>query len=248
MFFPKNYTVAATASSLEKTNPQAMFDARASLLGNTMEILTMSWVLFRLAVKLGYLHQTPTMSEIAHGEVWKYHVVSGPVSQKSRVLKKYLKPENQMVWWVMSHADNRGSDVRLDAGTLLRPDRIQRTSINSAHWIWKSQLSFRWRRRADHINEKEARAAFTEVKRRARLRRNLGSRYLHLLDSSVAQGVLTKHRSTSFQLQRVVRRQCAVELIAQIKPIYAFVRSSMNPADWPSRRPYARFKKDHKRR
>ena len=135
MFFPKNYTVAATASSLEKTNPQAMFDARASLLGNTMEILTMSWVLSRLAVKLGYLHQTPTMSEIAHGEVWKYHVVSGPVSQKSRVLKKYLKPENQMVWWVMFHADNRGSDVRLDAGTLLRPDRIQRTSINSAHWI-----------------------------------------------------------------------------------------------------------------
>ena len=79
-------------------------------------------------------------------------------------------------------------------------------------------------------------------------KRNLGSRYLHLLDSSVAQGVLTKHRSTSFQLQRVVRRQCAVELIAQIKPIYAFVRSSMNPADWPSRRLYARFEKDHKRR
>ena len=69
-----------------------------------------------------------------------------------------------------------------------------------------------------------------------------------MLDSSVAQGVLTKHRSTSFQLQRVVRRQCAVELIAQIKPIYAFVRSSMNPADWPSRRPYARFKNDSKRR
>ncbi len=53
-------------------------------------------------------------------------------------------------------------------------------------------MSFPWRRLTDHINEKELRAAFAEVRRRAKSKRHLGSRYLHLLDSAVALGVLTR--------------------------------------------------------
>ena len=135
----------------------------------------------------------------------------------------------------MARAGHEGTDVRLSAGQLMKPDKIPRQGIDSAWWQWKGQVSFPWRRLSDHINEKELRVAFTEVRRRAKSKRHLGSRYLHLLDSAVALGVLTKHRSTSHRLQRVLRRQSAVELGSGLRPVYAFVRSSMNPADRPSR-------------
>ena len=150
-------------------------------------------------------------------------------------MTRRLTLEERLVWWVMAHADHKGTDVRLSAGQLMKPDRIPRQGIDSGWWRWKAQVTFPWRRQADHINEKELRAAFTEVRRKAKSRRSLGTRYLHLLDSAVALGVLTRHRSTSQRLQRVLRRQSAVELGSGVRPVYAFVRSSMNPADRPSR-------------
>ena len=97
-------------------------------------------------------------------------------------------------------------------------------------------MAFEWQVPESHINEKELRAAFVEIRRRARCRRHIGCRYLHLLDSAVSLGVLTRHRSTSHKLQSVLRRAAAVELAASLRPVYSFVRSAMNPADHASRR------------
>ena len=171
------------------------------------------------------------------------HVTYGHGDQPWRALSESLTEEARMVWWAMSHADHRGTDVRLDVGAVVRPDRIARHSVGSSFWEWKAALSSKWLRREDHTNEKEARAAFVEVRRRSRVMHHHGSRYLHLLDSSVSIGVPTKHRSSCYRSQRVTNRQNAVELGSNTRPIYAFVRSSQNPADWPSRRNHARSKK-----
>lgn len=56
-----------------------------------------------------------------------------------------------------------------------------------------------------------------------------------LLDSTAAFGVLSKKRSSSHKLQRVIQRYDALELAAFVKPYYAFVRFHLNPADRPSR-------------
>ena len=63
----------------------------------------------------------------------------------------------------------------------------------------------------------------------------LGSKFLHLLDSQVNIGVLTKGRSRSYSINFVTRRCNALTLAAFFHPVYAFVRSEVIPADEPSR-------------
>ena len=81
----------------------------------------------------------------------------------------------------------------------------------------------------------ERRAALTELKRRCRTKKRMGLKYLHLLDSAVAIGVLAKKRSSSHRLQRVVRRFDALETASGCVPIFSFCRSNHNPTDYPSR-------------
>ena len=107
-------------------------------------------------------------------------------------------------------------------------------SIDVRQWTWKVVRGFVWRKAA-HINELEARAGFADLRRRTRSKRNVGSKYLHLYDSQVCLGVMTKKRSSSYLLARVVRRADAIELASFVHPCYAYVRSSENPADAPSR-------------
>ena len=73
------------------------------------------------------------------------------------------------------------------------------------------------------------------MKWRARTVRRLHTKSLHLLDSAVSLGVISKRRSSSVRLHRVIRRLNAVELASLSQTVYAFVRSELNPADAPSR-------------
>ena len=58
---------------------------------------------------------------------------------------------------------------------------------------------------------------------------------MHLYDSQVALGVHTKKRSSSHKLARVIRKSNSLELAAFLAPFFAYVRSSDNPADRPTR-------------
>ena len=92
---------------------------------------------------------------------------------------------------------------------------------------------FKWKRAA-HINELEARAGLADLRRRTRSK-HIGTKYLHLYDSQVCLGVMTKKRSSAYRLARVIRKADAVELASFVHPCYSYVRSSDNPADRPSR-------------
>ena len=59
--------------------------------------------------------------------------------------------------------------------------------------------------------------------------------FLHLLDSMVNIGALSKHRSKSWALNRVVRSFSAWELAMGARAVFGFTSSSRNPADAPSR-------------
>ena len=146
-------------------------------------------------------------------------------------------------------APSRGG-ARLVAHEPQRPPRLRRspdhrrnheafenlkTRCRLYRWNWKSQLTVHWEDTECHINEKECRAALTELRRRARSRCNHGSRYLHLVDSMVGIAVLCRRRSSSHKLNGVVRKMASLELASQIQPVYVLVRSSLSPADHPSR-------------
>ena len=89
---------------------------------------------------------------------------------------------------------------------------------------------------AEHINVLELRAKLSAVKWRARKAANLGTKYVHLLDSQVNLGVLAKGRSSSQQLANVMEQICAVLLASRMIPVGGYTRTDDNPADEPSRR------------
>jgi hypothetical protein len=73
------------------------------------------------------------------------------------------------------------------------------------------------------------------LKWRSRRASSLGCKFLHLLDSQVNIGILTKGRTRSFCINFVTRRSNSLILAAFFHPVFAFVRSELNPADAPSR-------------
>lgn len=132
----------------------------------------------------------------------------------------------RLVHHFLRRAEFRGSDVRLDLGLVWRPDTIARTSINPKRWIWKVGQSYKWLRR-EHINLLELRAI---------LRTFRDCRFLHLSDSQICISVLTKGRSSSRKINRILRKIAALCLALNIYPLYAWIQSRLNPADAPSRR------------
>ena len=81
----------------------------------------------------------------------------------------------------------------------------------------------------------EARAALNAVRWRLRTQSSQGKRWLHLVDSQVTAGVLTKGRSSAAQLRRVVRRWNSLMMATNSHPMVGYVASEDNPADVPSR-------------
>ena len=235
---PTDYTIAAVRSGLAKSAPAQEFATRASLIGNSMHLIVMAWLFSHLAVEWGYLRRVPTWQELWENDVEKLVVRrESSASCGGGAHSRSIGPEERLVLWLSCHADSRGSDVRITTGELFRPNKIGRQHIETKWWSWKVVAAWAWCNDDSqiHINELELRAALTELKRRCRTKKRMGLKYLHLLDSAVALGVLTKKRSSSHRLQRVVRRFDALETASGCVPIFSFCRSSHNPADYPSR-------------
>eukprot|EP00971_Amphidinium_carterae_P033124 652048-Amphidinium_carterae.1 len=130
-------------------------------------------------------------------------------------------------------ATHKGSDVRLSTNTLMKPHIFPRQSLSAAHFSWKVRLSFELG--GQHINVLELRAADAGVRYYLRSRDRLGSRCLLALDSQVCLGVLVKGRSSSRQLNHVLRLYNCSVLLGHLLMFYVYVATNQNPADRPSR-------------
>ena len=91
----------------------------------------------------------------------------------------------------------------------------------------------------DHINALELYAIFVTFEWRASEALPLGCRVVHCTDSQVCQSVLTKGRSSSRRLSRILRRLNALLLACAVVPVFLYIRSEDNPADEPSRQQWA---------
>ena len=219
-----NYTDAAVKSSIASSDKAKAFEVRASVLGNGMHSRVVSFLLSHLASKWGLRDGPLSLQDMA---AW-----DAPVQDQASPGDLELRLVNEL----MRRADARGSDVKLTTGEMMKPSRISRLAVQSGWWRWKTAFGFAWKHDGGHINLLEMLAALSELKRRTRQLAGIGSRYLHLLDSQVALGVLTKKRSSSRILMKVCRKFSALELASSCKPFFSFVRSADNPADEPSRR------------
>jgi hypothetical protein len=158
----------------------------------------------------------------------------GASSAADSLARADLSKEQLLVAEYGRLADHRGSDIRLDAGTPYRLHAWPRAPIDSALWHWKVYKSYSWRV-AKHINVLEAQAVFDFLRAFAKNMNNHRQKKLCLIDSQAALGVLTKGRSSSHQLNFVLRRLAAVSRASRISLMYGWVPSEGNPADGPSR-------------
>ena len=129
----------------------------------------------------------------------------------------------------------RGSDVRLDIGSLYRPDSVPRGSIQGGRWVWRVGTSYPFATQ-EHINVLELRTIVHTFEWRAR-RANYGHcRSLHMSDSQVSLAVCVKGQSSSRALNRLLRRLSSLQIATQVYPVFGWIESFENPADEPSRR------------
>ena len=163
------------------------------------------------------------------------------VSEGGRITEEDKKLATQLVAAFIKRQEYRGSDVRLDVGTIYRPDSFPRATVNPHRWEWHEAHAYKFHQE-EHINCLELRAPINTVEWRCRRSAFGDVRFLHLSDSQVVLAVCVKGRSSSRQLNRLLKRLGALQVAAGAFPIYAWVETHLNPADKPSRR-YAPKKK-----
>ena len=110
------------------------------------------------------------------------------------------------------------------------------------HFLWQEvveTLPFREfgkvksRKRRRHINLGEVSAALAAEKLHGL--QCPDTFYIHLQDSQVSLACLVKGRSSSHQINCLLRQSLADHLSSNVRPFYGYVRSKLNPADDPTR-------------
>ena len=129
--------------------------------------------------------------------------------------------------------DLRGSDVRLDTGAVLEGTR-QITPYPAGGWYWKCLQSYSWPVK-QHINVVEFVAFFNYVRDRTRSTNFFNKRVLHVFDSRVCSCVVAKGRSSSFLLNRCLRRYMAYAVASDIYIVPLWTISAWNYCDESSR-------------
>ena len=160
------------------------------------------------------------------------------VEEKARMQelsKKYLwTARHQAVYSHIRSAGIRGTDVRLNPSSFYRASAWPRQSIAAGQWIWQPFQSYAFHRGA-HINVFELRSIMNVFRHRAKEVQHHRTKCLFLTDSQVALSVAAKGRSSSLQLNAILRRLAGILLSTQMYVYYGWVRTDDNPADHPSR-------------
>lgn len=140
--------------------------------------------------------------------------------------------------WLLRQVALRGCDIKR-----LQSDESGSHSFMSPYpafrWDWRTRLSFPWKHQ-QHINILEVSAFLVEFRRRARSQEGLGIRFFNITDSQVMFHALTKGRSSSHRLNRLLRRTNALILFSGSQPLHLWTISKWNFADLPSRRVHDR--------
>jgi hypothetical protein len=124
----------------------------------------------------------------------------------------------------------RGTDLRLGLGV----DNLE-VPYPAYRWYWHEVLSYAWREER-HINEGEVSAFNVMLKRRAKNPAKHELRYLAVVDSMVTRGAVSKGRSPSRALNRLLKQTAAFALGSDSYPLTAWTISQWNFADGASRR------------
>ena len=155
---------------------------------------------------------------------------------EKQVAAKAVKWElsQHVVYNHLRMCDHKGSDVRLNPSQIFRPHAWPRTSLDMKQWTWKVLQSYAFKQ-TQHINVLEMRAILNYMRMRCRDTRKHRARMLLIVDSQVVCSVVAKGRSSSQQLNAVLRRMSGLVIATDTRIAVGWCQSDQNPADKPSR-------------
>ena len=236
--FPIHYTAACRPKS--NRQDAAYTDDRLTLLGNTWNVSVVAWLLSQLGSVLGICN------DLTPQAICEATRPGGSSKLQGLLFRPPLGPirggagnpsEHRLVKKLCGLTSMKGEDLLLQAPTdpVVKSQRL-RVSIPGGMWRWKDVTGWLWHGDPEHINALELRAVLTTLRWRVLKQSNRGMRLLHLIDSLVCLHALTRGRSSSRKLRRILCKINALLLAYNLHPTWGYINTKLNPADRPSRR------------
>ena len=154
-------------------------------------------------------------------------------SPESSLLDK-SKTLSDLNRFLLRKTNHTGSDIRVISGDIYNSKAFPRQSIAADWWSWEHAFARPWKRRA-HINVLELETILWGIKFQVENLHLSDARIFQVTDSYICISVVSKGRSSSKQLQRVLRKISALLLAHGLFLIIAHVESTENPTDAMSR-------------
>ena len=242
MGMPKGYT----QNCLPKKDQKGFLhdDRRLSLIGNSWQVTVVAWLLSQLGHQLG-LHELMTVEDVV-----KRTSPGSSASFQAFLQRPFMRllrrprskaAEEALVKKFLTLVSIKGEDLLIQSSSedLVKYHRL-RASVPSNLWTWKAVASWQWTGNQEHINSLELRAVLTSLRWRLERRKTTKIKFVHLVDSLVVLHALSRGRTSSKKLRRTMLKINALLLATQSQGVWAYVHTSQNPADEPSRRPQKR--------
>ena len=234
--FPLDYTVPCGPKAERKG--ESYDDLRLTLLGNTWSVPVVAWLLSQLTGRLGltpFLSPQDVVDRLLPGQAFSCQgrLIRLPLD---RVRPPSGDSQQLLATKLSNLISIKGEDILLTTPTtaMVKHHRL-RASVPARLWKWKIVAGWKWQHGREHINALELRAIFTTLRWRVEHQRRLNTRFIHLTDSLVCLHCLTRGRSSSRKLRRTMAKINALILASNTQPIWAYVGTTQNPADRPSR-------------
>ena len=222
MGFRAGHTEAAALRRGLKLTDRKATHLRDSLVGNAVHTPTVAVLLAPCLVRWGILDQLPQADCLEEMEPKRH--LDAKASGELRLARMYA-----------AYQTHRGNEIRLENGPCRTATKPTWQAVRASQWTWRPVVSCQWQIEGESMPALETRAVILALKWRARSVERLSHKFLHLVDSQSALGCSSRHRSSMDSLNYLVERGCAIQLAGRLEPVFAFVRTHLNPADRPSR-------------
>lgn len=232
------HTLLCMSASDIKRDPQEYEDARCTLLGDSFSVF--SFVIFPWSAladvlpRFTYSHLARRMG-LAPGCITN---ILKEIPLQRRLAYGYASDQNENIQdltsLLLGKANHTGSDIRITTGQVMVPRAFPRQSASADWWHWKVNFTCHWKQK-EHINALELRSIILALQWRVRHLGNLDCRLLHLTDSYVNMSIISKGRTSSVMLARLLRKLAALCLGFSLFPFLIHVESTENPTDKGSR-------------
>eukprot|EP00438_Fugacium_kawagutii_P030064 Skav225587 [mRNA] locus=scaffold901:108728:113061:+ [translate_table: standard] len=256
MGFRRGHTLKLDREMFEKSTLDHAEDVCQAAIGNSFHTTTVALLLGPILGKLGALAIVKGPDELLSALIMEHEELesedsiamdsSASVARSPLSVKEFdeeamqvehpqddLNEETQsktLMSRLVGHFLRKVSDIRLDSDVIFKPGSCPRSAVDPDKWEWRHGRAFKWRFQ-QHINLLELKALLHSVQWRSRRSGYHSFRTMILCDSQAAIAVVAKGRSSSKQVNFLLRRLCALCLSLNVFLLVCYVDTAANPAD-----------------